>query len=312
MSEIPKISVIIPVYNTEEYLEKCLDSVLNQSYENLEILIVDDGSTDSSGMICDEYAQKDCRIKVIHKTNGGQGTARNAALDIASGDYIAFVDSDDWIEKDMYMTLYTNAVKYQADISTCRNDTGDLSPTEKCYVFAQPGLMEEHLLGHCGTGQSPCDKLYVRRLFRDIRFPETRAYEDAATLYKVFALCQRLVHQDTVMYHYYRRENSTMTQPFSTIKYQLIDVYRDMLDFYSEKYPQYAIRVKTKLLGSIQYCIGETLKNGCKEKYRNEYNHTMNILREVNWKGCSKKHVLISIMMKDIPALYGLVYNWYH
>ena len=113
-----KISVVIPIYNVEKYIERCIDSVLNQTYMNLEIILVDDGSPDRCGEICDNYAQIDKRIRVIHKENGGLSSARNAGLRIATGDYISFVDSDDWIEPHMYETLLKNAINYKAQISS--------------------------------------------------------------------------------------------------------------------------------------------------------------------------------------------------
>ena len=106
-----KISVIVPVYNVENYLRRCVDSIINQTYKNLEIILVDDGSPDNCPVICDEYAQKDSRIKVIHKENGGLSSARNCGMDMATGEYIGFVDGDDWIESDMYKFLIENAEK---------------------------------------------------------------------------------------------------------------------------------------------------------------------------------------------------------
>ena len=116
---LPKISIIVPVYNVENYVSKCLDSIINQSYKNLEIIIINDGSTDKSGEICEYYSAKDDRMVLIHQKNQGVSMARNNALDIAAGDYIGFIDSDDWIAPDMYSTLYKNAIEYDADISMC-------------------------------------------------------------------------------------------------------------------------------------------------------------------------------------------------
>lgn len=129
---LPKISIIVPVYNVENYVSKCIESIINQTYKDVEIIIVNDGSTDKSGDICDYYSKKDARIILIHQENQGLSMARNNALDIASGDYIGFVDSDDWIAPDMYGTLYNNAIEHDADISMCNfyyvSETGECSP----------------------------------------------------------------------------------------------------------------------------------------------------------------------------------------
>lgn len=114
---IPKISIIVPVYNVELFLHKCIISILSQTFKDFELILINDGSTDKSGEICDVYSQKDSRIKVIHKKNEGQSSARNKGLEIARGDYIGFVDSDDWIEQDMYKTLYESSIKANADIA---------------------------------------------------------------------------------------------------------------------------------------------------------------------------------------------------
>lgn len=305
----PLISIIVPVYNTEEYLQRCIDSILGQTYTNFELLLIDDGSTDRSGELCDDYAKKDSRIKVFHKENGGQGSARNYALDILNGQYVAFVDSDDWIESNMYQVLYKNILKYDADISTCRNDTGVDIYKDEIIVFENDNLMNEHLQGHCGTGQSPCDKLYKACLFGKVRFSERRAYEDAATIYRVFSLAKRLVHEEVVLYHYFRRENSTMTQPFSAIKYEVISVYDEMLQFYIEKYPEFTTPVKEKLIGAIEYCVGETMRLGKKNEYQTEIQKAMEIVKKTNCHDLNTRKKLIVSLLKISPRLYGFLYS---
>ena len=120
---MPKVSVIVPVYNTEQYLKECVDSLLKQTLTDLEIILIDDGSPDNSAYICDEYAKLDSRVKVIHKENGGLSSARNAALDICKGEYIGFVDSDDFVEPTMFEELYNSAINYNSDISICALST---------------------------------------------------------------------------------------------------------------------------------------------------------------------------------------------
>ena len=117
---LPKVSIIVPIYKVEKYLNRCIDSILNQTYKNIEVILVDDGSPDRCGAICDNYSKIDKRIKVIHKKNEGLAEARNAGIKIATGEYISFVDSDDFINKNMYKVLYENAIKYDADISMCQ------------------------------------------------------------------------------------------------------------------------------------------------------------------------------------------------
>ena len=166
------ISVIIPVYNVELYLRRCVDSVINQTYKLLEIILVDDGSTDSSGKICEEYSKTDNRIKVIHKTNGGLSDARNAGIEICKGDYITFVDSDDWIDPDLVKHLYDIIVKFNADISIgMYKKVYDNFINDKCikefynvYEYAGTKALEE-LYVHRSFGVHACGKLYKRNLF---------------------------------------------------------------------------------------------------------------------------------------------------
>lgn len=156
----PQISLIIPVYNVENYIIRCLESTIHQTYINLEIILVDDGSTDNSGKICDEYALSDKRITVIHQTNQGLSMARNNGIDVATGDYISFIDSDDWIEHDMYEFLYHNLIQYKADISMCKfkaiNELGEefimfqkqdsLIPTDTIHVFEDDDIIKHNVV----------------------------------------------------------------------------------------------------------------------------------------------------------------------
>ena len=172
------ISVIVPVYKVEQYLPKCVESILAQTYTNLEILLVDDGSPDNCGAICEEYARKDPRIKVIHKENGGLSSARNAALDIARGEYIGFVDSDDWIQPEMYETLLSGIKKNDADMAyggryDVDGNTGEktigLCPQKEECISGMEMLGRVFVWDHCDS--AAWDKLYHRSLFEQIRYP---------------------------------------------------------------------------------------------------------------------------------------------
>ena len=204
----PLISVVVPAYKVEEYIEKCLDSILNQTYKNLEIILVDDGSPDNCPKICDEYAKKDDRIKVIHKQNGGLSDARNRGIKEATGEYIAFVDSDDYLESEMYEYLYNLLIKYNADISICGYRTFDENSSmnvatkeETCFntIEALKALSEDIEVKNFAW-----NKLYKRSLFVDnnIEFPKGKIMEDIATTYKLFEKSKIIVAGEKCYYNY--------------------------------------------------------------------------------------------------------------
>ncbi len=211
------ISVIVPVYNTGKYLSKCIDSILEQTYTDLEIILVDDGSPDNAGQICDEYAGKDSRIIVIHKANGGVSSARNAALDIAKGDYIGFVDSDDYIAKTMYETLYTNIVRHNADIAVCSYykvyDENSLVPdiAQQCeYIFNAQESVQKMLLGHPYQGQM-CTRLFKKEILNNTKNDETvRTWEDMLFIYQLVDNIHTVHFTSEPLYYYVQRNNSAI------------------------------------------------------------------------------------------------------
>lgn len=215
MEQNPLISVIVPVYNVAAWLPRCVDSILAQSYENLEVLLVDDGSTDDSGEICEEYAQKDARVRVIHKENGGLSSARNAGLDVCSGQYIGFVDSDDWIEPEMYGQMLVLmeqkhaqlvcAGRYDVDGGTGEKTLG-LCPQRLERVSGEELAGRIFLWDHCDS--SACDKLCRRELFDGIRYPEGKTSEDIPVTYRLALKAQWAVLLDKPFYNYYHRSGS--------------------------------------------------------------------------------------------------------
>lgn len=206
-----KVSVIIPVYNVAEYLPKCLDTVIAQTHSNLEIIVVDDGSSDGSSFICDEYAAKDSRIIVVHKENGGVSSARNVGLDIASGEWIGWVDPDDWVELDMFEYLVENTSAFDADIVVCGRQL-EYPDRSEAYTFEQQILMDREtaisvLLENEIMRNYLWDKLWKRSLFSDIRFPEGRTYEDIAVLHRLFERAECVCCLPQIKYHYWQRDN---------------------------------------------------------------------------------------------------------
>ena len=259
------ISIIVPVYKVEPYLRKCVESIINQTYTNLEIILVDDGSPDNCGTICDEYALKDSRIKVIHKENGGLSDARNAGLDIATGDYIGFVDSDDWIEPQMYQRLYELIQKYDADmafggVADDVLDNGSVK-TAKTSNYGQTPFAEDKLAAmkrYFRGSWAAWDKLYRAELFDGIQYPVGEINEDEAIVLHLLDRCQRVCYTNEVFYHYMKRidGSSITTADFSPKKLAWVKHCRDNLAFIREKYPQleeYALqRYRSSILWSLR------------------------------------------------------------
>ena len=216
------ISVIIPVYNVEKFLKKCIDSVLSQTYHNLEIILVDDGSPDYCGQICDEYEKQDKRIRVIHNENGGLSVARNCGLDLATGDWIGFVDSDDYIAEDMLENLLISALQEDADMAI----TGIEFVTEegvavKRYLprnkILSGGDTIAHYLKSYGGNEYVWNKLYKKELFHKIRFPQNRLYEDCFIMYQLMASSKKVAFTSHVGYFYLQRSQA-ITNSLDIIK----------------------------------------------------------------------------------------------
>lgn len=213
MENTPLISIITPVYNVEAFLPQCLDSILNQTFQNWELILINDGSTDRSGVICDEYACKDIRIKVVHKANTGQADSRNLGLSMANAPYVGFVDSDDWIEKDMYEQLYRVITDYQADISMCSYffDYADKSVAvcndKDVEVYTRDEAVDLILMDQ-KIKSYPWDKLFRKEMIADL-FPVSFYYEDYATVFKWIAKAAKIVFYHVPEYHYRQRIGST-------------------------------------------------------------------------------------------------------
>lgn len=228
-NHLPLISVIIPVYNVECYLHRCLNSVLNQTYSHLEILLVDDGSTDSSGKICDEFSALDQRVKIIHKENGGLSDARNRGIDEAKGEYITFIDSDDYIDEDMIEYLYGLLTKMNTKISVCTNRLCN-EDTGKIRLDGDDGKEERltscescrRLLYSQAFGMSACAKLYHHSLFTSIRYPKGKLYEDTATTYKFLIKAGSVAYGRTCKYNYCLRSGSITRRRFDKRQLDLI------------------------------------------------------------------------------------------
>ncbi len=228
-----KVSVIVPVFNVENYLKRCLDSLVNQTLNDLEIIIVNDGSTDGSSMICEEYDKKFSNIKYISQKNKGLSGARNTGISIASGEYLGFVDSDDFVKKDMFEFLYNNAKKYNVDISCCGHETyyddGSIKLNTKKGIkkfYSKSEALDYFLLQEYFDIVT-WNKIYKKELFENIEFPVGKIYEDMQTIYKLIDVSNGLYLDSTPKYYYYKRKNSISNSKFNNETLKIIDYVDD-------------------------------------------------------------------------------------
>lgn len=213
-----KISVIVPIYKVEEYLQRCIDSIIKQTYKNLEIILVDDGSPDNCPLICDMNQKKDSRIKVIHQKNAGLSAARNIGLEIATGDYISFVDSDDYINKSMYEILLGHCVKENAEIAICKftrfygkHLTEEVQLNAKSKIITPREALQE-LHGNEGEIYGVAyNKLYKRDIFKELRFPVGKINEDEFFNYKALDRANKIVKDENTLYYYYQGNSGSIT-----------------------------------------------------------------------------------------------------
>lgn len=258
------ISIIVPVYNVEKYLERCVNSILSQTYFDYEIILVNDGSSDTSGGICHRLVGKfPDRIKLIEQANKGQSSARNNGIKVANGEYITFIDSDDYIDKEYLATLYGNIIKFKADVSCCSYlRTGKQIECVKNYYNNNVILEGEakliYYLEHDVV--SACGKLYRKELFDNIKFPIGKINEDISTVFKVFIKGKRIVYNDSKLYFYYINNSSTTKSKFSEKNLDLICALEEVVNLsncFSEKVQKLANFRLAKgyfsLLGVIAY-----------------------------------------------------------
>lgn len=246
MTDNPLISVIVPVYNVEDYLNRCLDSIIHQNYKNLEIILIDDGSTDSSGTIIDEYGKRDSRIRIVHQENWGLSHARNVGLNIMRGDYVTFIDSDDFVTLD-YVSYLFSLIKdthFQVKLSLCSlmNHYSKTGKDINCgnglkKVFSGKECIEmmcyHNLVDTCAYA-----KLAKRELYDTVRFPSGKLFEDIATTYQLFLQCDKVSCGFEPKYYYNIRSNSIVTSEFSKNKLQLLEMTDKMADEVKKIYPE--------------------------------------------------------------------------
>lgn len=259
MLDKPKISIIIPVFGVELYLNRCIESVVNQKYSNLEIILIDDGSPDNCPTICDEWAERDERIVVIHKKNGGLSDARNIGLKIATGELVGFVDSDDWISPEMYQLLYENMLENDSDISACgvkmiwedQTQNTYLTPTGN-YILNRKEAMEA-IISESILKQPVWYKLYKAEVIHNIFFPVSKHNEDVFWSYLAIGNANKISVFDTPCYYYFQRKDSIMGNTFSLNRLDALEAKLERLQYLEIEFPDLVELAKKDLLFSGMY-----------------------------------------------------------
>ena len=238
-----KVSIIVPVYKVERYLDKCISSIVNQTYTNLEIILVDDGSPDQCPQMCDAWAEKDTRIRVIHKENGGLSDARNAGMAVATGEYIAFVDSDDWIAPDLYTHLYRRLTEDHSDISACGVqlvwEDGTSPRILTCmgnHVLSKEEAMQA-IIEESWLKQPVWYKLYKTNLIKDILFPVGKYHEDVFWSYQAVDKANKVSVSDYIGYYYLQRNDSIMGEEYSLRRLDAVEAKVQRHAYIKENFP---------------------------------------------------------------------------
>ena len=309
----PLISVIVPVYKVEQYLCRCIDSIIDQSYKNLEIILIDDGSPDKCPQICDSYAQKDQRITVIHKTNEGLSAARNIGLDNIKGEYVTFVDSDDFLHNDFIIRLYFLCSNNNCQIAQCSFEKGE---KDELSFFDEKVTIVKYdhneIFIHRSFKIIACAKLYKSSLFKGIRFPVGKINEDEFTTYKVVFAADHIILTNEKLYYYYQSQNSIMRNRNNYIKLDFIEAYEERVQFFRKMNIPQQIDISIKEL-SIRLMLCYIM---CKSR-RNNLNNTtellqqfkQNYLKVYNSKFLHWKEKIILFIFNFLPDITALLVN---
>ncbi|MCD2502901.1 glycosyltransferase [Clostridium sp. NSJ-145] len=312
----PIISIIVPIYNVEKYLPKCIDSILNQTFKEFELILVDDGSLDNSGRICDEYSKKDKRIRVIHKENCGVSSARNVGVESSLGNYIGFVDPDDYIDKYMYQKMIDMCTIKNADIAICkfvREINGQISEAKDGFYIRELDNVEG--LRECFKGilyrHSLCNKLFKKKCFEGIRFPEGRIHEDLSTTYRLLANSNKSVYINYSGYIYVKRENSILTSTFNEKRLQAFEGWKEILSFMLENYPELKEQVIATFayacIDNMIYVLNQVNNKNIRNKYINyikKYSKKYSKMINKNYLLTNKNKIIINVLNNATYLIY--------
>lgn len=302
------ISVIIPVYKVESYLNECVESVVKQTYKNLEIILVNDGSPDNCPQICDEWAKKDNRIKVIHKVNGGVSSARNAGLDVANGDYIMFIDSDDVVDFSICENLLQTLNKYHADIVCCNWSKlqKKVKSSNNLVVYAGEQIFALLYNKKVPLLMVPWAKLYKRNVFEEIRYPIGRLHEDEAVIPYVLNKCKVLAYIDTFLY--FNRDNAqSITKNFSEKRLDAVWAKEQVLEFVIKNKPQFC----QQALQSYLKTIAAYYSFGVLNKIDKQVLKNLKLKFELKYKQLAKRSFSLKLFHTS-PKLFVFLFSIFY
>lgn len=306
------ISVIVPVYNVEKYLERCVKSIAAQTYNDLEILLIDDGSTDKSGKMCDDFQQTDSRIKAFHKQNGGLSDARNYGIEHSAGEFISFVDSDDYIDEKMLETLHRLITENDADLAVCSAmdvfEGKEVTQVKEIKEF-NLNKVESYKYMLRGDGiPSACNKLYKRQTVGNVRFPVGKLYEDGFFTPQILKRVEKTAVTSKPMYYYFRRADSITTKPFRKGDLDVIEAYdkcvKQVKELCPEALPYAEFRYRNAYFNVLDKML---MRDDCKEipeykqvvKYLKK--HTVQIVKD---PGFGKMRKIAAVALKFSVPLY--------
>ena len=317
MKKTPLISVIVPVYRVEKYLDRCLRSIAGQTYRNLEIILVDDGSPDGSGAICDAWAERDSRIRVIHKENAGAGAARNTGLDVATGDVVSMIDSDDYLEIHMYehlLSLMTEDVDI-AECDICWTQQDDLQMDDgseaKIRICNVEDAMRLHIRDEIFC-QTPPNKLYRREIIGDIRFPEGNLIDDEFFTYKLIGNSRKLARSSACMYAYRQQPGSAMHKAFSLRRLQGLEAKQQRLEYLRQRMPALEYEAKFDLFFTAMFLMQACLRSLKGEQLQQARGYIGEILKQItplqqNPEASAKKNLLLKLAQKNFEGTCKLL-----
>lgn len=322
---MPLISIIVPVYNAEKYLHQCIDSILSQTFEDFELLLIDDGSTDNSGKICDEYASKDSRIRVFHQANQGQAKARNFGLDTAVGEWIVFVDSDDFIDLRMFEVLFSTATANNADIVMCNyyrftnNEPSNPITENLPYPFLEEITAKNKFLYIIDNGELciyhivPWNKIFNKNIFDNVRFPEGQIYEDSTVAPYLLDSAKRIVCLKESYYFYRTNPQSTTQRSFSIKNFDYLLLYKDRIDYFLKHgKTEYASKISEDF---FCFYIDNYFKINCVDKATKKKLYKF---RSLAWKilpiyskvkSVSLKQKISAVILLAFPGLFKTIFR---